>query len=386
MLMPIAAQSEMFAAEVPVRSLSLDPLIEAAARAGAWFVFSLSGGKDCGAVSALAMAWLDSIGHPRAKRYAMHADLGRAEWPFNTEQVVAQAAALGLPLKIEANNSGDLVRRFENRWELGLALYANMEGYNLRGPFSTPDLKFCQSEQKIQVLGPAVKRAHPGETIVQVTGLRREESIARRSTVIAKPDNRFVEVGSRAYKAGTRMLVWNPGVLLLKDDVFAINAEFSIPLSPAYGLGASRHSCRFCIMASADDLEVAARYPDNLEMYRHYVGIEVSTTFSFQGGRWLGDVAPDLLTPELTADLARAKRLNAERRALEAGMPPQHRYQNGWPLHVPTEAEAQVILDARRIILSHHGVTSPYDSVAAIIARFTELKATGQTKRKAKAA
>lgn len=365
-------------------TVSLDPMIVEAAEAGAWFEFSLSGGKDCGAVSAEAMAWLDSVGHPRERRLARHADLGRAEWPFNHEQVTAQAAALGLPLEINRNGAGDLVRRFENRWELSVAAYVAMELYNLRGPWSSPDLKFCQSEQKIQVMGPAAKRAHPGETIVQVTGLRRDESRARAGTPIAKVDTRFVKPGSRASKEGTRMLVWNPGVLYTRDDVFALNRQHGIPLSPAYNLGASRHSCRFCIMGAGGDLEAAARYPGNLEMYLHYVWLEVSSTFSFQAGRWLGDVAPDLLTPGLAAGLAIARQRSAERRALEAAMPAQHRYVAGWPLHIPTYDEAVTILDTRHVILSHHGLTSPYDSPAKIIERFAELKAAGDAKRATK--
>ncbi len=378
----IAQQSDMF--DIAPAGISLDPMIVEAALAGAWFEFSLSGGKDCGAVSAEAMAWLDSVGHPRERRLARHADLGRAEWPFNHEQVVAQAAALRLPLEIDRNRSGDLVRRFENRWELSVAAYVAMELYNLRGPWSSPDLKFCQSEQKIQVMGPAAKRAHPGETIVQVTGLRRDESRARASTPIAKIDTRLVKPDSRAAKDGTRMLVWNPGVLYTREDVFAINRQHGIPLSPAYGLGASRHSCRFCIMASGGDLEIAARYPGNLEMYLHYVGLEVSSTFSFQAGRWLGDVAPDLLPPELAAALVVAKQRAAERRALEAALPARHRYVDGWPLHVPTYDEAVMILDARHVILGHHGLTSIYDSPAKIIDRFTDLKALGDAKRAAK--
>lgn len=375
-------QMTMF--DVPPAGIVSDPMIDAAAAAGAVFVFSLSGGKDCGAVSAAAMAYLDSIGHPRALRYAMHADLGRAEWPFNFAQVEAQADALGLPLQVERRGAGDLIARFERRWELSLQAFVNAELYHLRGPWSSPALKFCQSELKIQVMGPAVMRAHPGKTIVQVTGLRREESRARANTPIAKEDARFIKPTSKAYKIGTRMLVWNPGVLLTTAQVFAMNAEHGIPLSPTYGLGGTRHSCAFCIMASANDLEVAARFPGNLWLYRHLVGMEASSTYSFQDNRWLADVAPDLLTPELRAAIVVAKTHAAERRRMEALMPARHRYVDGWPLHIPTYDEAVLIFDAREVILRQHGVTSPYNSPALIIERFTELHAAGAAKRAAK--
>ncbi|MGR6327707.1 phosphoadenosine phosphosulfate reductase domain-containing protein [Sphingomonas sp. XXL09] len=171
-------------------------------------------------------------------------------------------------MRIERNTSGDLWRRFGNRWQLGLAAYVEMRCYNLRGPWSTPDNKFCQSEQKISVMGPNAMRRHLGETVVQVTGLRREESRARRATPVAKIDTRFIKPNSRAAKAGTVMLVWNPGILLTKEQVFEINHRRGIPLSPTYALGGSRHSCRWCIMGNEGDLTVGARYPDNLPMYR----------------------------------------------------------------------------------------------------------------------
>nr|WP_239474398.1 phosphoadenosine phosphosulfate reductase family protein [Sphingomonas sp. BT552] len=353
-------------------------MIDEAVRNGARVVFNLSGGKDCGAISALTMRLLDKMGHSRERRIAIHADLGRAEWRSTPAQVEQQALALGLQLVVVRAASGDLVDRFENRWERGLGQYIDLSLYNLRGPWSSPSLKFCQSEKKIQVMGPHLARTFKGETIINVVGIRREESTGRKNTEVAKLDTRFAEPGNRA---GTTMMLWHPGVDLLVDAVFAANVQHGIPLAESYQLGASRHSCAFCIMASANDLAVAANAPGNLWLYRHYVSMEAKTTFSFQHVRWLGDVAPDLLTPGLAADLARAKHLAAERRAVEAQMPARHRYVKGWPLHVPTYDEAQIICDARHTILRQHGATSPYDSPSLIIDRIAGLKATGEAKR-----
>ncbi|MFX9593167.1 hypothetical protein ABTO86_19345, partial [Acinetobacter baumannii] len=76
-----------------------DPIIDAIAR-GAWFAFNLSGGKDSTASAQAAIALLDHMGHPRARRIAIHADLGRAEWRSTPATVAVIAQRLGLPLVV----------------------------------------------------------------------------------------------------------------------------------------------------------------------------------------------------------------------------------------------------------------------------------------------
>lgn len=373
--MNIAAQSNLFAAQTPLVGIGLDriaidPMIEAALRSGAWVVFNLSGGKDCGAVAAMTSVYLDSIGHPRDRRLAIHADLGRAEWRSTPEQVQAQADALGLKLVVVSAKSGDLVSRFENRWERGLDDYAQLKLYNLRGPWSSPSLKFCQSEKKIQVMGPHLARELRGETIINVVGIRREESNGRKNAEVAKLDTRFAKPGN---KAGTTMMLWHPGVELLTADVFAANLRHGIPLAEGYALGCSRWSCAFCVMASANDLAIAASVEGNRWVYLHYVGMEAISTFSFQAGRWLGDVAPHLLSAGLAADLEKAKTAAAERRAIETALPARHRFVKGWPLYVPTMDEAAAICSGRSSILRMHGREDIFNTAGKVRDRFAEL-------------
>lgn len=347
-----------------------DPLIADAVRNGAVVVFNLSGGKDCGAAAAVTNEWLDKVGHPRERRMAIHADLGRAEWDFTPAQVEAQAHALGVRLVVVRAASGDLVDRFENRWQRGLDAYRELRLYNLRGPWSSPSLKFCQSEKKIQVMGPHLARAFAGQTIINVVGIRREESAARAKAEVAKRDPRFAKPGNRA---GTEMLLWHPIVDVLEAEVFEINQRYGVPLARSYELGSSRHSCALCIMGSLNDLSVGAE--GHPWLYQHYVSMEATSTFSFQHGRWLADIAPHLLTPGLVADIEVAKERAAMRRKLELGMPARHRYVNGWPLYVPTVAEADQIVAARRVILSHHDLHDEYGTAERVVERFEELLA-----------
>mgnify|MGYP003386141980 FL=1 len=230
-------------------------------------------------------------------------------------------------------------------------------------------------------MGPHLAREFAGRTIINVVGIRREESTGRAKTAIAQLDTRFAEPGNRA---GTVMMLWHPIVDVLLDDVFDINRRYGIPLAQSYALGSSRHSCALCIMGSLNDLTVGAEAHPWL--HRHYVSMEASSTFSFQHQRWLADIRPDLLTPGLLADVDRAKAKAAERRAVELALPARHRYVDGWPLFVPTQEEARQIVEGRSVILGHHGLDDPYGSPSLVIGRFKKLLAMKQAKAATKAA
>lgn len=217
---------------------------------------------------------------------AIHADLGRAEWATTPETVQRIAAEAGMPLTVVRRAAGDLVDRWIQRFESGKRRYAALETYNLIGPWSSASLRFCQSEMKAAVIGPAVARMHQGEQIISVLGLRRDESHNRASIPIAKADERYAKAGNRH---GTTMMTWHPIADWTSSDVFHAHRMLGILLHEAYSTwGSSRLSCRYCIFASLKDLEVSAAAPSNAEVYRELVGIEARSTFPFQPTRWLG--------------------------------------------------------------------------------------------------
>lgn len=89
------------------------------------------------------MALLDRAGHPREKRVAIHADLGRAEWRSTPAIVEAVCRHLGLPLIVVRRRAGDMVDRWEQRFRDGCRRYADLLTYNLIGPWSSASLRFC---------------------------------------------------------------------------------------------------------------------------------------------------------------------------------------------------------------------------------------------------
>jgi len=370
---PHSARSASLAILPELPNLTVTPEILTAIRAGAWIVFNLSGGKDSSAAIFAVNIVLDMLGHPRERRMAIHADLGRAEWASTPETVARIAAIAGVPLKVVRRAAGDLVDRWIQRFESGKRRYEALETYHLIGPWSSASLRFCQSEMKAAVIGPAVAKALRGEQIISVLGLRRDESHNRAAIPIAKGDHRYAKAGNRH---GTTMTLWNPIADWTADDIFRAHHMFGIPLHDAYTIwGSTRLSCRYCIFASLHDLTASAAAPPNADVYRELVGIEARSTFPFQPARWLADVAPHLLEPRMRGAVVRAKADQSARLRIEAAMPAGLRYVKGWPPRLPTITEAEDIAAARRPILSRHGLENRFPTGPSILDRFSELLA-----------
>lgn len=350
--------------------IALDSATEGALRRGAHVAYNISGGKDSGAAMLAVSNWLNGIGHPKECRLAIHADLGRAEWRETMAVVEQQASSVGAPLAVVRRKAGDMVQRWEQRFVNGMARYRDLLTYNLIGPWSSAQLRFCTSELKAQVIGPYIARELRGKAVVQVLGIRREESANRRKTVVSKPDYRYAKAGNRA---GTSMMLWHPLVDWSTKQVFDFHCEHDLILHPAYRAGCSRVSCAFCIMQSRRDAEVAANVAGNVPLYLHLVEMEARSSFSFWPQGWLSDIAPALLSPALATMVASGKLVAAQRQKIEAEMPPGLRYVSGWPVRVPTIHEAQEIVSARRIILGHHDLPDLYPSPSDVIERFAEL-------------
>jgi 3'-phosphoadenosine 5'-phosphosulfate sulfotransferase (PAPS reductase)/FAD synthetase len=364
---------DLFTAPTALDAVATDPIVDAAIANGAVFAFSLSGGKDSGALAFAAMRHLDQMGHPRERRIAIHADLGRVEWKSTPAMVEATAARLGLPLHIVRRKAGDLLARWQVRFFNAKVRYEDLATYNLIGPWSQANKRFCTSELKAQVIGPYLAQLFKGQTIVQVVGIRREESTGRKAAPVSKPDTRFAQPGNRA---GTSMMLWHPGVEWTKEEIFSCHTRHAIPLHEAYTTyGSSRLSCAFCVLGSIGDLRAASNAAGNVDLYRELVAMEADSTFSFQPERWLADVAPSLLSPGLVADVAKAKVDAVRRNDLEASMPGELRYTAGWPPRAPDFIEARAIVNARRAILHRHSLEDRYPTPAAVQGRFNDLLA-----------
>jgi 3'-phosphoadenosine 5'-phosphosulfate sulfotransferase (PAPS reductase)/FAD synthetase len=342
------------------------PEVESLLRGGAWAVWSVSGGKDSSAAMAATIPMLDAIGHPRERRLALHADLGRAEWRSTHAHAQKVCDRLGVPLEVVRNPTHDMVSRWQRRGDLGRIRYAQYETVRHFGPWSASGLLFCRKELKKVPLDGYKKGL--GAPVVSIIGLRREESSGRRNTAISGNDKDLQE------KLKHRAVVWNPIAAWSTQDVFDLHAREEIPLHEAYALGSTRLSCAYCVLGSLNDLTVSAAAEQNQDLYRLQVGMEASYGFSFQPTRWLGDIAPRLLDAELSAALASAKALATERRAIEASIPAAMRFRKNELPVIPDHGMATLMSGIRHEVARLHGMELAVTDAGGIIDKTVEIR------------
>ena len=217
-------------------------------RAGALVAINSSAGKDSQAMTILLSRIV-----PREQLVVVHAPLGEVEWPDTLRQIEATLPD-GVPLILAPTSSGkSLLERVEER-----------------GMWPSPKIRFCTAEHKRGPIERELRhylRAHPryGGRLVNAMGMRAEESAARARKLPWKRSD-------RNSRAGRSWFDWLPIFDLTEAQVFDVIQDAGQSPHPAYGMGMSRLSCVFCIMASRADLRTAAKLQPSL--YAHYVRLE----------------------------------------------------------------------------------------------------------------
>jgi len=326
----------------------------------------VSGGKDSQACAVAVVAYLDAIGHT-GPRVLVHADLGRVEWKDSLPVCEELARHLGIELMVVRRPAGDMMDRWLGRWQNNLTRYRDLSCVKLILPWSTPSMRFCTSDAKIWPITSALKKRFPGQDIVNVAGIRREESATRRKMPVAAEQAKLMRKGS----AG---LTWNAIIEWEIDEVFSAIDQAGLRLHEAYTkYRASRVSCAYCIMSSESDLRAAAGCGDNQAIYIEMVELEAHSTYGFQGHRWLADAAPHLLPAELRERIAIAKQRAARRQDLEARIPSHLLYTKGWPTSMPTLEEATLLAEIRRGVAAELDLQVSCTSAEDVLARYAEL-------------
>lgn len=345
------------------------PDIDALIANGAPVAIGVSGGKDSQAAALATTVYLDAIGHA-GPRLLIHSDLGSVEWNASLPVCRRLAVHLGLELVVVRRGAGDLMQRWERRWELCRERYEALSTVTLVLPWSTPAMRFCTSEMKVHLIAAELRRRFKGQAVINVTGVRRAESVARAKGAIA----------SRNGDGWT----WRPISNWSEAEVFAYVAACGLEIHEAYRkFGMSRVSCRFCIMSSEADLVAAAAIEESHDLYRRMVALEIASTFAFQGSRWLGDVAPLLLTDDQRAALAVAKLRSVQRVAAEKQITKDMLYVSGWPTRMLTDDEAQLLAGVRRAVGNLVGLKPACLDVPSIHRRYAELMAANELRRAA---
>jgi 3'-phosphoadenosine 5'-phosphosulfate sulfotransferase (PAPS reductase)/FAD synthetase len=360
--------------------VELDDEVRALIAADAPCAVGVSGGKDSCAASIATVEHLRAVGH-KGPIVLVHADLGDAdptlnvEWTDSLPTCERLAAFLGVELIITRRAAGGMMKRWLKRWQNNVKRYADLSCVKIILPWSTPSMRFCTSELKSAPIASALVKRFPGQKIISACGIRREESSNRAKAPTSKKNKRLTHTTAK-----TSGIDWNPIAAWSTADVFAFCAARGFQMHEGYALGMKRISCRYCIMQDQDDQRVSASVADNAPVFRTIAALEIRSTFAFQGSRWLGDVAPQLLDDATRAALAQAKDRAAKRVLIEKRVPKHLLYTKGWPTVMPTEAEAELLCGVRREIGALLGIEVRYTEPSAVIARYADLMAQNAVK------
>lgn len=353
---PTAARGEVALTEDVSRLLAANCVV----------AVGVSGGKDSQACAIAVDQHLNRIGHT-GPRVLIHADLGSVEWKESLPCCERLAQKLGWELQVVRRAAGGLMERWQGRWANNVRRYADLSCVKLILPWSTPAMRFCTSELKSAVIMSELKKRFPRHEILNVTGIRRQESAARSRAAVSVQEAKLSRKGVTGYS-------WNAIIEWQIGQVFSSIAEFGLALHEAYTrYNCSRVSCTFCIMGSGPDLSAATTCEDNRDIYVEMVELEADSTFGLQGSRWLADVAPHLLSEQLLDRVARAKVAAAARQAAEQRIPKHLYYAKGWPTCMPTREEAELLASVRRDVAAAIGLTVQYTTAGSVLERYAHL-------------
>ncbi len=351
-------------------ALETAPKITELLALGAPVGIGVSGGKDSDVAAAETLAYLNRVGHT-GPRILIHSDLGRIEWKDSLPACERLAHRYGVELAVVKRQAGDLLDRWLTRWHNNCERYAQLECVKLILPWSTASMRFCTSELKTAIICRDLVTRYPGETIISVSGIRRQESSTRALAPIYAPQPKLT---SATY--GTRGYNWYPLLAWSLEDILTYHRVHTLPLHEAYTrYGTTRVSCVFCILSALQDLVQSATCPDNHDIYRELVELEIVSAFSFQESRWLADIAPRLLSGETLGRLKEAKQRAVQRSAAEARIPNHLLYIKGVPHALPTLAEARLLSEVRQEVSQIMELPVLYTDPQTIQQRYAELQA-----------
>lgn len=297
-----------------MRKIQMPAVIRNAIEAGAVIAHSVSGGKDSQAlVKAVAGKYTD-------KEFAIHMDLGKAEWPQTPGHVERLTQDSGLPLTVVSRPQGDLVDQIQARMQ-------KLEGTGK--PFWPSSAnRYCTADQK---RGQADKVYRQHNLIISAEGIRGDESPKRKKDPVVSIREQITGVALRdmsperalaawlKYPEESRprlALTWNPIHAWDVDDVWKACGTSSAELAkrqaayregkrrqdgpamaaaldgwvghPAYVFGNKRLSCALCVLADDNDIRNGAEH--NPRLAAMYLEMESATGCTFKSTKSLASI------------------------------------------------------------------------------------------------
>lgn len=334
--------------------------------------YGSSGGKDGSAAAFAFNDHLDAVGHT-GPRLVVHSDLGSIEWKDSLPSCERLARALDLDLVV-VKPLRDMVSRWWWRWACNLERYINLRCVKLIGPWSSKKMRFCTAD-KFSAITQEMARRFRGQTIISVSGIRRQEGPDRAKAPVFEYEDKFSRAAARDSSYGiTQGVSYRPIIDWRVQHVLAILHRKRFDLHNGYTrYGMNRVSCFFCVLSSMDGLLKSIANPAHHDVYRELCLLEAQSGYSFQPSRWLADISPDTLDASTRLLIAEAKEKAAIRNQVESTIPKHLLYTTGWPTIIPTTSEADLLSRVRNTVAGLLGITIRYADPASIIARYEEL-------------
>ncbi len=279
----------------------LPPTIELALEREAALVISISGGKDSHALIRVLTHLYQDRGY-RGPILAVHADLGRIEWPQSQAMCRKMAADSGIDLQIVRRTDGaDFVDLCQRRRE-------TLARTGRDAPFwPSSSARYCTSDLK---RGPIDKLLRQYKLVISAEGIRADESDARaekvpltvRKQITAKALRDLAPAEALAYRSFTQRAAytWYPLHEWTIEDVWTCLGTSSAdldrrrglyreghedealdgwPAHPCYVFGSTRCSCVACVLASRNDIIVGCRH--NRDVYQTLCKMEQESGWRF---------------------------------------------------------------------------------------------------------
>jgi DNA sulfur modification protein DndC len=233
--------------------LGMIKLHEVISNPKAVFFCSHSGGKDSQAMYIFLREVI-----PAHRLIVIHSDLGEVEWPETFSHI--QKYVTHETIKVQSETSFfDLVRE--------------------RKMFPSGKVRTCTNRLKVDVImAKAIEiMKQRGFTIgVNCMGLRAEESTGRAGKAVFSQNTKYTSTKRTRETTAHKGLEWfnyNPIHTLSTEEVYKLILSTNEQLHPAYYLGMSRLSCRFCIMANRQDIAISSKA--NPELLEKYAALEI---------------------------------------------------------------------------------------------------------------
>lgn len=299
-----------------MRAIEVPDEIHTALDDGATLAVSISGGKDSQAMLIALSAAYREYGW-QGQLFAIHAHLGRMEWPQTLSHCERICKAADVPLMVVSRPQGDLLQEMQERME------------KLRGTekphFPSATNRYCTADQKRNPIDKALRAAPFPDSknryctshhktnqidkslrghavVISAEGVRADESYARAKKPVWEQREQICTRQRTAYtwrpllhwtaadvwemmghsveELNARRVLWRAGA---EDE--ALNGWVA---HHAYVMGNERLSCAICVLGSRNDIQNGALH--NPELYRALVAMEQESGFTFRQDLALSDL------------------------------------------------------------------------------------------------